>query len=145
MPYEKSTTGCVGSFIGTIWTRPPANSAERSGEYDLLTCTLSMRPRREQIERHDLLVRLRRRQHRAGERRVAVALAEAADEHVLVVDERQPRDARHRGRGVGVAVRFISCEPMLSVMTGACLRSMSCASADEVSTSMAAAVTVTLP
>jgi hypothetical protein len=27
-----------------IWTRPPANSAERSGEYDLLTCTLSIRP-----------------------------------------------------------------------------------------------------
>ena len=60
--------------------------------------------RREQIERHDLLVRLGRRQHRPGQRRVAVALAQAADEHVLVVDERQPGDARHRRRGVAVAV-----------------------------------------
>src|SRR5688572_22902616 len=43
-PYEKSSTGDGGSFIGTICTRPPANSAERSGEYDLFTWTLSIRP-----------------------------------------------------------------------------------------------------
>src|SRR5688500_12968904 len=43
-PYEKSSTARLGNFSGWICTRPPANSAERSGEYDLLTCTLSNSP-----------------------------------------------------------------------------------------------------
>src|SRR5687768_15857908 len=43
-PYEKSSTARLGNFSGWICTRPPANSAERSGEYDLLTCTLSSSP-----------------------------------------------------------------------------------------------------
>ena len=37
-------TARLGNLMGLICTRPPANSAERSGEYDLLTCTLSRRP-----------------------------------------------------------------------------------------------------
>src|SRR5688572_12974894 len=43
-PYAKSSTARFGNFSGWICTRPPANSADRAGEYDLLTCTLSSRP-----------------------------------------------------------------------------------------------------
>ena len=79
-----------------IWTRPPANSADLSGEYVFATCTLFDQRGGEQVERHDLLVRLGGRDDGAAQRGVAVAFAEAADEHVLVADHRQAGDALHR-------------------------------------------------
>ena len=67
---------------------------------------------REQIERHHFLVRFGRRQRRARQRCVAVTLAQAADEHILVVDHRQAGHARHRGGriGIGVLLHFLRAE-----------------------------------
>ena len=59
----------------------------------------------EQVERHDLLVRLGGRDDGAAQRGVAVAFAEAADEHVLVADHRQAGDALHRLGRVRIPVR----------------------------------------
>ncbi len=56
----------------------------------------------EQIERHDLLLRLRTRNARAVERRRGVAVAEPAHEHILAVLDRHAADALHRLRRVAV-------------------------------------------
>src|SRR5262245_28004272 len=44
MPQDRSSTGRFGNLSGTIWTSPPAKSADLSAEYDFAICTLSMRP-----------------------------------------------------------------------------------------------------
>jgi hypothetical protein len=136
-PYETSSTARLGSLMRLICTRPPANSAERSGEYDLATCTLSSRPEGNMSSGTTFLsgsvVGTRRRtawcccSARPGRARTRTGC-------------RRPRsrDALHRGGGVAVVVAFISCAPRLSVITGAFLRSMSCTTCDEVMASTGA-------
>ena len=60
---------------------------------------------REEVERHHAAVRLRGRQRRAGQRRVAVALAEPANEDGLPLDDGDAGHALHRVGGVRVVVR----------------------------------------
>ena len=131
--------------MGTIDTRPPANSAERSGEYDLFTWMLSSRPAGNRSSGTTFL---------SG----SVVGMIAPDSVVLLYRSPRPRTKtnwlsttdRPVMRVMAAAASespllFISVAPRLSVMMGACLRSTSCISAVEVTASSgAAAVTVTV-